>query len=740
MLAPGAPACRSNDQWQDMPTSIDQLIPSLQALGLWSYWVIGLASLFEAFLATSIFVPGTLIVEAGGMLVQQGVLDYLDLAWFVAVGSILGGEASYWFGVLARKGLKRRWHPEQSKSYQRAERLFQRHGGFALIIGRLLGPLAGFVYFAAAVSGMPRKNFVIWNIASGIPFAFVQIAFGYFLGDIVTRLGPLATRVALFAGGVALVLAVLWWLVARIVRTLPFLVSIARSIIRAVAENPDARAWAGRHPRLSRLVASRLDSAHFGGLSATMLAIAATYILLIWAGSVADFLMADPIVVVDKQVANLVHAFWTPGLLRVFTHVTALGDWRVVGLILVAALTVLLARGRRRHRVALVFGLITALAGNVVTVALLKHIFDRPRPALAYFVETSGSFPSGHAAISVAFYGMLFYIAWRLRWLGPTKAGLLAVTTAFVIGLSRVYLIEHYLSDVVNGWLVGGLWLVIGIAVAEWWQEIHPVRVPVPAPTSTSTSTSTSEPAPVPVPALVATHLHSLATVAALALLVGAGWVVTSYDKARNFPVVTTHTETIAKPALIFAIGKAPNGTESIAGSPLEPINVIIVAKDFRALDAAMEKAGWIRARKPGLVSLSQAGWAALANKQDDDAPVTPYFWNGAPNDEAFQRATSDNSVRERHHVRFWKTRFRMPDGRSIFVGAASFDNGLDWNLLHHIAPNIDTERDILARDLQQTGIARGGERVQASPPRMGQSVAGDPWFTDGKAVVVTLR
>ncbi len=696
-----------------MSFSFDQILPSLQSFGLWSYWIIGLASALEAFLVTGIFIPGTLVVIGGGVLVQQGALDYFDLVWFVAIGSALGSEASYWAGIWARKGIQSRWHPEQSPVYMRAERLFQRHGGFALILGRFLGPLAGFVSFSAAISGMGRKKFLLWNIASGFPFALVLISAGFFLGDAITQLGPMATRLALFAGAALLVLAILWWLIVRIERTLPFLFSILRSIIQAITENPDVHIWAGKHPRLANFVNSRFDRSRFGGLTATLLAGIATYIIFMWVGSAVDFLNSDPIITTDIRLANLAHAFWTPEMLWIFIHITALGDWRVIGLLLMAAFTVLLSR----QRFDLVVGLTTVVFGDLASVSLLKWLFNRPRPELAYFIETSGSFPSGHAAISVAFFGMLFYVGWRLKWLGPVMAPMLAVSTAFLIGLSRLYLIEHYLSDVLNGWLVGAFWLVIGIAIAEWWQKTHPTSIPV-----------------LNVPKRLATGL------VVLGLLFGAGWVVATYNKARNAPTLETKTETITKTSQIFTVGHAPTSTTSILGSLLEPINIIVTAEDMAVLSTGMEKAGWIQAREPGLGSLSQAAMSALTNTADDNAPVTPYFWNGAPNDVSFQRPTDDNSLRERHHVRFWKTRFLTSEGNRIFVGAASFDDGLDWTLLHHINPNIDAERDILVKDLQKAGVVAKNEMVVVSSPHMGQSVAGDPWFTDGKAALLKLR
>ena len=694
-----------------MPHTLDQILPSLEALGLWSYWIIGAAALLEAFFVTGLFVPGMLVVAAGGILVQQGAIDYFDLAWFVAIGSFLGGEASYWAGVLARKGIERRWNPEQSLQYNRAKRLFERHGGLALVIGRFFGPLAGFVTLAAAISGMPRRRFLIWNIASGIPYALLLPLAGYFLGDVFTRFGPLATRITLFAGGVMLVLFVLWWLVVRIERMLPFVLSVLRSMAHAVAENEDVQAWAGRHPRFAAFIAHRFDASQFSGLTVTLLAGAILYVLAVWIEATTSFLSAEAIVQADTRLANLIHAFWTPWLLKSFTYITALGDPRVVALVMVAALIWLWGR----KRADLMLGLTLSVIGNVATVALLKQIFHRPRPELAYFVETSGSYPSGHAAISAALFAMLFYTMWKLKWLGPIKAALFAVTFAFVIGLSRLYLIEHYLSDVVNGWLVGTLWMLIGIAVAEWWRATGP-RPTLPAPQSVA-----------------------LPTIASAVLIGLAGWQVASYEKARNVAETVVADQTVTDIAQLFASGDAPNETESVFGSPLEPINVIVLARDEAALRDAMTQAGWIEALRPTLGTLTSAGLAALTNTDDTDAPVTPYFWQAQPNDVAFQKPTAENTLRQRHHVRFWRSRYVTPEGLRLFVAAASFDDGLDWQLLHHIDPNIDAERDQIVTDLDAAGAVASIEMLAISDPRLGQSVAGDPWFTDGRAAIVTL-
>jgi undecaprenyl-diphosphatase len=597
---------------------------------------------------------------------------------------------------------------ENASSYLKAKRLFARHGGLALVIGRFLGPVAGLVSFAAALSGMGRKRFTLWNLFGAFPYALAHVSLGYFLGDAFFKLGPFVGRMVLFGFAFLMVIMLVWYLVVRIKRKLPFVISVVRSMFIAARENPEMLSWASRHPRISQFLANRVDTRHFFGLTATFLSVVFLYILFIWLGTVFEFLMADPIQKIDTRLANLIYAFWDPTLLRIFAHVTAIGDWRIISILFIGALVAL----GFQKRFDLMLGLSLTLIGNVALVAILKAIFHRPRPPLAYFVETSGSFPSGHAAISIAFYGMLFYTIWRLRLLGPVMAMMLAATIAFMIGLSRIYLIEHYLSDVLNGYLVGALWLVIGIALSEWWRETHP------APQDGS----------------------DRMLVPAFALLVaigGAGWVNYNYDNPHNTAQLGQSAETITSIPALFTTGKAQPTSESITGTPLEPISLIIVAKDAAAFEVAMKQAGWIEADKPSISTLSRAAFAAWSNQQDATAPVTPYFWNRQPNDYGFQKPTLDKTLRKRHHARFWNTSFITQGGAHIFVGTASFDDGLSWGVLHHIDPNIDNERDTLVMNLKSANQIVRSTEFQLSTPHLGTDVAGDPWFTDGKAIAI---
>lgn len=102
---------------------------------------------------------------------------------------------------------------------------------------------------------------------------------------------------------------------------------------------------------------------------------------------------------------------------------------------------------------------------------LLKQLFQRKRPLSPLLKAAKGlSFPSGHAIMAVTFYGLLIYILQHtidINWLRILST-ILIIILIFLIGFSRVYLRVHYASDVLGGFIIGSLWLLISLAVIKW--------------------------------------------------------------------------------------------------------------------------------------------------------------------------------------------------------------------------------------------------------------------------------
>ena len=113
----------------------------------------------------------------------------------------------------------------------------------------------------------------------------------------------------------------------------------------------------------------------------------------------------------------------------------------------------------------------------------LKYLFRRKRPLYPLMMAKGLSFPSGHAIMSVTFYGLIIYIIsktinnWHLKW------SLIISLCIFMqlIGFSRVYLRVHYASDVAVGYITGFLWLKISLKVLKRIENyIHQNNLQIP--------------------------------------------------------------------------------------------------------------------------------------------------------------------------------------------------------------------------------------------------------------------
>ena len=187
-------------------------------------------------------------------------------------------------------------------------------------------------------------------------------------------------------------------------------------------------------------------------------------------------------------------------------------------------------------------------------------------------------------------------------------------------------------------------------------------------------------------------------------------------------------------------VQKLPLYSETLSGKTMEPISAIYVGSEQQILQLYLSH-GWYRADPSTLSNTLRALSVGFQGHQYLQAPVTPSYLDAKPEDLAFQKPTETNTLRQRHHTRLWQTDFKLASGEEIWVATASYDEGIEFAgaaklPTHHIDPNIDAERSYIIRSL----AIQAPRLVQVVHPQSGQNASGDVFFTDGKAVVVTLR
>jgi hypothetical protein len=182
--------------------------------------------------------------------------------------------------------------------------------------------------------------------------------------------------------------------------------------------------------------------------------------------------------------------------------------------------------------------------------------------------------------------------------------------------------------------------------------------------------------------------------------------------------------------------------THTANGMPGDPLNLSLVGSEGDVV-RAMDTAGWNPAGALGFRSDMKIAIDTVTDRPDIAAPVSNLFLYGRKEDLAFEKPIG-HSPRERHHVRFWRSD-KVDDGRPIWFGSATHDVGVELSrttgqVTHRIAPELDTERDMLLSELAAVKQVASLRWIDGYHKELqGRNGGGDPWFTDGRMPVATL-
>jgi hypothetical protein len=202
-------------------------------------------------------------------------------------------------------------------------------------------------------------------------------------------------------------------------------------------------------------------------------------------------------------------------------------------------------------------------------------------------------------------------------------------------------------------------------------------------------------------------------------------------------PLLWTHHE--HEPDL----ASLPMVTRTGDGIPGDALNVGLVGRKDDVL-RAMHAAGWFPADPITLRTSVEIVGSVVLDRPYHHAPVSPLYYQGKKEQLAFEKPEGKSADR-RHHVRLWLVLEKGADGRPVWLGSITFDRGVGLShdtgqVTHHIAPDIDAERDLLMRDLREAGMVRTFFQISGIGPTLfGRNGEGDPYYTDGEIDAATL-
>ncbi|MFL5872709.1 MAG: bifunctional DedA family/phosphatase PAP2 family protein [Solirubrobacterales bacterium] len=423
-----------------------------ETLGAWTYLLVGFFAFAETGAFIGLVVPGETVMLLGGAVAGQGAIDIyllIAIAWFSAW---LGDTTSFFLGRRLGREFVMKHGPRFGISHERFEKVedyFGRHGGKTIFIGRFISLIRAFAPFVAGSSGMQYRAFVPYSILGTGLWASAHILVGYFFSRSIETAGKYAAKGAFLLATLIVVVATTVFVVRRLREE-----ENRKAVVRWM-EGHRVTAWMvdlARRREL-RFLWDRVTPGGTFGLEFTSLL--ATL-------SVALFVLVAYTVIVsgdpgpapgDETALELVGHIQTAAL----TTIAKVISWFGSGLAVHLAATICAVLLAWRRRWVEFWVLVGGMAITQTGIDVLNGAVDRPRPPDPLASSAGSSFPSAHAAHAVFYLWLAITIVLRLR-PGMARATAVVVTglvLTALIGLSRVYLQVHYLSDVSAGWALG---------------------------------------------------------------------------------------------------------------------------------------------------------------------------------------------------------------------------------------------------------------------------------------------
>ncbi len=665
------------------------ILPFIEHFRHYVVWVAFFAAFGETLIGLGFLLPGSTFLLLLGVLSGQGYFDISSLLLFAVVGAYLGDIANYYIGkhygtVLLGKS----WIPFSDEQLGKAHKFLNTHGAKSLFLARFLPGLKESVPFLAGSLKMQRSKFLFWDFFGAIGWSLEFIGVGYLFSASLSLAQIWLSRTLTVLAILIFLFVLLYLLKQFIVNNAHSAKIVLLSLWHSFLRNPFISGMIKSHPKSTVFIKSRFDQTTFYGLPLTLLGVAFVSVLALFAGIVEDFLTQDPIVYVDHIVANLMAGWRTPEMTTLFTWITYLGTKEIVLLFMAAATVILLLHKKYNDLIALYLSLL----GSTLFLYFGKLAFHRPRPDTALYFESSFSFPSGHATIAVAFYGFLGYLLIRHVEIFKTKVNIFFGTTILVllIGMSRIYLGEHYISDVYSGYLIGTLWVITAIALLHWltYKKFFTQKKP-----------------------------HRGAKTIGMAAIVAAAGLYLLFGLNFHYkPALHPEVKTVKLDRLKTLFDKSANRfAQNIFGLDSQPINIILAAGRKEEICPVLNKAGW-------------------KNLSTDEKLNVPLFW------QAKEPICSVNVKKEKkvYIVRIWDTD-TVYKGKRIYVAGANAVTGEHWGIIPVFIKDLDYARDFAMKDLLVKAHFKKDKAVHINEPFIKENLFGHSYFSDGRAEVLSL-
>ena len=404
----------------------------------------GLVAFLESLAIIGTIIPGSVTLTAVGVMMGSGIIPVYPTLAAAIIGAVLGDVLSYFIGRYYHGNIRKMWpFTSYPNLLTQGEAYFRQHGGKSIFFGRFVGPIRAILPLIAGMLDMPFGYFIVSDIFSAIFWAPAYLLPGMLVGAATLELPPQAATHLILYLLLGLVLAsIAVWILRRITAFL--LYRIDRIL---------ASFWlfCRRHHTLNsipKLMHHNVSKGHrqLAFLLSMVLSLLLVVIILTQPQWLSDQNS------LNRAVFSALQSLRTPYMDDVMLIITYFGEKLVIYFTIGITLIFLFSKQLYRACFFVAFNLVVSSG----IIGLCKHLIYSPRPQNFISVQTSHSFPSGHAGL---FTANVMFIAWLLgrqsKRISQKRLGLLTVSLALLIASTRLYLGDHWLIDVIAGMAIG---------------------------------------------------------------------------------------------------------------------------------------------------------------------------------------------------------------------------------------------------------------------------------------------
>lgn len=404
----------------------------------YGYYVLCIALVLELL---ALPLPGEVLMTYTGLMVFQGHLNWMASILTAGLGASLGMTISYWIGYKLGKpffekyGYRIHLGPDKLK---KTSEWFERYGNKLLIIAYFIPGIRHFTGYFSGVTRIPFRTYMVYAYIGAFVWTGTFISLGKTLGPKWEQFHQTITKYLLIAGIIAAVIFVAVYLYRK----------NRNQIYDATVSglNKGVRSFQS----LGRVKFLVLIS--FGVFLS---------LFIVMAGLVQDFL-ANEFADFDSITPYIVHAIFDESWIAWMNRFAYLASFQV--LLTIAALTLLWIFIRGKDRLLETAFLLFVFIGGELWDEGLRRLFHRAGPE-----SLVNTFPSEQTLITIIFLGFAAYLLVRhveMTWV-RTGAIVLVLAVSFLVGISRIYFDIQYPSDVIAGYVFGGVWLSLNVVLLE---------------------------------------------------------------------------------------------------------------------------------------------------------------------------------------------------------------------------------------------------------------------------------